>query len=155
MARSRMIAAAILAMVSPAGAAESVMARCGRDYLAARTAGALDGATWTAFRIACADRVKAAAGTPAPAAASKPAAPPIVAAAATAPAAPPITSAAASAAPEATAEPGDGRAAMHARQKLCGAEWTAGKAALVWETPGLTWPAFWSRCNGRLKAAGR
>ena len=44
---------------------------------------------------------------------------------------------------------------MHARQKQCGAEWTAGKATLVAQTPGLTWPKYWSQCNTRIKTTGR
>jgi hypothetical protein len=46
----------------------------------------------------------------------------------------------------------DGRAAMHARQKQCGAEWKAAKAAGTVEK-GMTWPKYWSACNKRLKAA--
>ena len=46
----------------------------------------------------------------------------------------------------------DGRAAAHARQKQCGVEWKAAKAAGTVEK-GMTWPKYWSACNKRLKAA--
>lgn len=157
----KLTAAAILvAAASPAGAADSVMARCGREYLAARSAGTLNGADWTAYRSPCADRLKAAAGVPAPAVSAPTSE---AAASSPVPGMPPSSprNAATASLPTAaaprdrTAEPGDGRAAMHARQKLCGAEWTDGKVALVLQTPDLTWPKFWSQCNTRLKAAGR
>jgi hypothetical protein len=44
-------------------------------------------------------------------------------------------------------------AAMHARQKKCGAEWRAAKTAGKVEK-GMKWPQYWSACNKRLKAAG-
>jgi len=43
--------------------------------------------------------------------------------------------------------------AMHERQKKCGAEWKADKAAGKIEK-GMTWPKYWSACNKRLKAGG-
>jgi hypothetical protein len=45
-----------------------------------------------------------------------------------------------------------GQIAARARQKQCGAEWRAAKAAGKIEK-GMTWPKFWSACNKRLKAA--
>ena len=121
------------------------MVQCGREYQAARTAGTLNGADWHAYRRACAERLKAAAAVPAPPAAAPPPGTPNV----------PATPAGAASAPNATVAPSPGMAAMHARQKQCGAEWRAGKATLVAQTPGLTWPKFWSQCNTRLKATGR
>ena len=44
-------------------------------------------------------------------------------------------------------------AAMRERQKKCGAEWKAAKAAGKVEK-GVTWPKYWSACNKRLKAGG-
>jgi hypothetical protein len=44
-------------------------------------------------------------------------------------------------------------AAMHERQKKCGADWRAAKAAGKVEK-GMKWPQYWSACNKRLKAAG-
>jgi hypothetical protein len=45
-----------------------------------------------------------------------------------------------------------GAAAMRERQKKCGAEWKAAKAAGTIEK-GQTWPKYWSACNKRLKSA--
>lgn len=47
--------------------------------------------------------------------------------------------------------PSAGVAAMRERQKKCGAEWKAAKAAGKVEK-GMTWPKYWSACNKRLKA---
>jgi len=46
-----------------------------------------------------------------------------------------------------------GRAAMHARQRACGKEWKADKAA--GKIPaGMKWPQYWHECNKRKKAEG-
>ena len=46
-----------------------------------------------------------------------------------------------------------GRAAMHARQRECGKEWKADKAA--GKIPaGMKWPQYWHECNQRKKAQG-
>ena len=50
-------------------------------------------------------------------------------------------------------KPTDGRQAVHARQRACGADWKADKAA--GKVPaGMTWPKYWSECNKHKKAAG-
>ena len=49
--------------------------------------------------------------------------------------------------------PSAGMLAMRERQKKCGAEWKAAKAAGKVEK-GQKWPQFWSACNKRLKAGG-
>ena len=49
--------------------------------------------------------------------------------------------------------PSAGQQAMRERQKKCGAEWKAAKAAGKIEK-GMTWPKYWSACNKRLKAGG-
>ena len=46
-----------------------------------------------------------------------------------------------------------GQEAMHDRQRKCGAEWKAAKAAGKIEK-GMTWPKYWSACNKRLKTGG-
>ena len=67
-----------------------------------------------------------------------------------APAAPATT---AKTAPAATKKPADGRQAEYARERACGADWKADKAA--GKVPaGTTWPKYWSECNKRKKAAG-
>jgi len=49
--------------------------------------------------------------------------------------------------------PSAGQKAMRERQRKCGAEWKAAKAAGKVEK-GMTWPKYWSACNKRLKSAG-
>ena len=46
-------------------------------------------------------------------------------------------------------EPTVGQMAARERQRKCGAEWKEAKAAN--RAGGMKWPAFWSRCNARLK----
>ncbi|MBX6426047.1 MAG: hypothetical protein IRZ09_09020 [Variibacter sp.] len=50
-------------------------------------------------------------------------------------------------------QPSPAVAALRERQKKCGAEWRAAKAAGKIEK-GMKWPQYWSACNKRLKAAG-
>ena len=135
------LAVLAVAAAGPALAAEPVLVQCGREYQAAKAAGTLNGADWNRYRVDCMTRLKAEpSGAAAQPAAASPAAPAVTAS----PSAPP---------PLAPAAAGGGRAAMNGRQKQCGAEWRAQKAALVVQTPGLTWPRYWSQCNARLKAA--
>jgi len=83
------------------------------------------------------------AGTPAPAAPTT---------AAPAPAAPaPAAGAATTTAKPATGSPG--QQARIARQRACGAEWKADKAAGKIQ-PGMKWPQYWSDCDKRKKAQG-
>ncbi len=80
------------------------------------------------------------------AAATPPAAAPAAKPAPAAPAAKPTTTAT-------TTEGKPGREAMVARERACGAEWKADKAA--GKIPaGQTWPKYWSECDKRKKAAG-
>jgi len=73
-----------------------------------------------------------------------------------APAAAAPTPAPATAAPAAAAKPAtglSGRQAMIARERACGTEWKADKAA--GRIPaGQKWPQYWSACNTRKKAQG-
>ena len=144
MTRLTMLAvAALLAFPAAASAADSVLVQCGQQYQAAKAAGTLDGQSWTQYRTACSTRLKA---QPTAATGTAPAvAQPAVAA--------PSAPAPAQSAPPASAA--GGRAAMLIRQKQCGAEWRAQKVTLIAQTPGLTWPKYWSQCNTRLKAAGQ
>jgi hypothetical protein len=48
--------------------------------------------------------------------------------------------------------PTAGQLAARERQKKCGAEWKAAKAAGKVDK-GMTWPKYWSACNKRLKGA--
>lgn len=50
-------------------------------------------------------------------------------------------------------KPSDGRQAMYARERACGADWKADKAA--GKIPaGQKWPQYWSECDKRKKAQG-
>lgn len=60
---------------------------------------------------------------------------------------------AAGAAPAGQPEGKHGREAMIARERACGAEWKADKAAGKIEA-GMKWPQYWSACNKRKKAEG-
>jgi hypothetical protein len=156
---------------APAEAHVSVQKECGAEYQAAKAAGSLGGQTWQQFLQACRARHGAAPAAAAPAA---PAAPAVAAPAATpapAPAAPVAAPAPAPAAPAkpaaeapagaATTKTGTGKPltpgqqAFIEREKQCGAEWRAKKAALQKANPKATWPSFLSECNMRLKAKGR
>jgi hypothetical protein len=46
-----------------------------------------------------------------------------------------------------------GRQAMIARERACGAEWKADKAAGKIQA-GMKWPQYWSACDKRKKAEG-
>ncbi len=125
---------AVLATASiPAPAYALTAKECSAKYQAAKAAGTLNGMKWNDFRKAeCGG--EAPAPTPPPAA-EKPAAPPPAAAAA-----------------EKKPATG-GRAAMIARERACGAEWKAAKAAGT-RPPGMKWPQYWSVCDKRKKAEG-
>jgi hypothetical protein len=51
------------------------------------------------------------------------------------------------------AKPSPGHEAMVARERACGADWKADKAAGKIQ-PGMKWPQYWSECNKRKKAEG-
>ncbi|HYC17442.1 MAG TPA: hypothetical protein VEC94_09550 [Pseudolabrys sp.] len=73
--------------------------------------------------------------------------------AAATPAAAPAAPAPAAAPKTAAKKPADPQEAEHARERACGADWKAEKAA--GKVPaGMTWPKFWSECDKRKKAAG-
>jgi hypothetical protein len=66
---------------------------------------------------------------------------------------PPPPAAEAKPAPAPAAKPTGGRAAMVARERACGADWKADKAA--GKIPaGQKWPQYWSECDKRKKAEG-
>jgi hypothetical protein len=50
-------------------------------------------------------------------------------------------------------KPSPGREAMIARERACGADWKADKAAGKIQA-GMKWPQYWSECNKRKKAEG-
>jgi hypothetical protein len=135
---------------APAAAADNVMKLCGTQYQAAKTGKTLPaGETWNQYLAQCRAAQK---GGAAPVAATAPATKPM--AAATPAFHNPFTRPAAAApAPVVAKAPGTqspAMAAAHDRQRQCGAQWKADKAA--GKIPaGQTWPKYWSACNTRLK----
>ena len=114
------------------------MKECSAKYKEAKAAGTLNGMKWNDFRKSqCGAEVTAppAAGTP-PAAESKPAPAPTTAEK-----------------PVAEKPVSDGRKAEYARERACGKEWKAAKAAGT-RPPGMKWPQYWSECDKRKKAEG-
>src|SRR5215475_10438283 len=128
-----------LAALSPAHAQQPQQTRmqtCAGEWDAMKAANQAAGKTYRAFQKECLARTAAA------------------------PAAPPPAPPAAQAAPATRAAPAEpatkasgGRQAMLARERACGAEWKAAKAAGTVQT-GMTWPKYWSECNTRKKAQG-
>ncbi len=122
------------AVIVPAQAL--TMKECSAKYKEAKAAGTLNGMKWNDFRKSqC-----GAEATAAPAAATPPAA---------------ETKPAADTTPAATeAKPASGgRQAMYARERACGKEWKADKAAGKIQA-GMKWPQYWSACDKRKKAEG-
>jgi hypothetical protein len=136
---SATVLAALANAAAPGSAHALSMSECSAKYKAAKTAGTLNGMKWNDFRKSqCgAEATAAPAAAPAPAAAA-PAAAPASAANAAAPAKKPESA---------------GRQAMIARERACGKDWKAAKAA--GKIPaGQKWPQYWSECNKRKKAEG-
>jgi len=138
-----LIVAAGIMSGAPAQAADNVMKVCGAKYQAAKSSKTLPaGQTWNQFLAACRGSTPKTA-TPAPIVTAAPVVTPAARTVA-APARPAGIVAPAGKAPSA------GLAAMHDRQRQCGAQWKADKAA--GKIPaGQTWPKYWSACNTRLK----
>ena len=135
----------------------NVLKECGARYQATKAANELKGQSWQDFLKKCRESLAEPAKTETPAA-EAPAAvapPPVETPKAEAPKAEPPKVETKTEAPK-TATPAkpksEGQAALHARQKACGAEWKAKKAELKKTDPAIKWPKFWSECNTRLKA---
>ncbi len=127
------------AAASPAFAADNAMKVCGAKYQAAKAAKTIPaGETWNQYLAQCR------AGMAKPAAVAAPAKPAPVVAAKPARAVTPAKPATASGQPSAA------QTAMYARERQCGAQWKADKAAK--KVPASeTWPQYWSACNKRMK----
>ncbi len=146
---SGMFVAVVATAWIPAPAYALTAKECSAKYQAAKAAGTLNGMKWNEFRKAeFGSEAAPAAGTP-PAAESKPAPAP---AAESKPA--PAPAAESKPAPAAAEKPvSAGRKAEYARERACGKEWKADKAAGKIPT-GQKWPQYWSECNKRKKAEG-
>ncbi len=126
----------LLAALVPASppAQAKTMKECAAQWKEMKAANQTAGMKYRDFSKQCmAGDAAPAAGTAAPAAETPPAAP--------------------AAAAKPAAKPSSGRQAMIARERACGAEWKADKAAGKIQ-PGMKWPQYWSECNKRKKAEG-
>jgi hypothetical protein len=142
------VAAAMLAGIgtaAPAFAADNAMKVCGAKYQAAKTAKTLPaGQTWNQYLAQCrASLPKPAAVTP-----TKPVVATAVKPAVAAKPAP--TRVAVVKTPRTPGQPSPAQAAMYARERQCGAQYRADKAAGKLPA-GQTWPQSWSACNKRMK----
>jgi hypothetical protein len=136
---SALLAGALVSGVALAPAQAKTMKECAAEWDQMKAAKQTGGMKYRDFSKQCM------AGT----AAAAPAAPATAAPApATTPAPAPATTAA-KPAPTGSA----GRQAMIARERACGAEWKADKAAGKIQA-GMKWPQYWSDCDKRKKAQG-
>ena len=141
--------------ISSANAQQSKMKSCADEWNKMKAANQTAGKSYRDFSKECMARAGDS-GSAAPTA--KPAAtPPATQQSTSTPAAAPA--AAKTTAPKAdtsktAAKPASpGREAMVARERACGADWKADKAAGK-VAAGMTWPKYWSECDKRKKAAG-
>ncbi|THD34557.1 MAG: hypothetical protein E7773_15060 [Sphingomonas sp.] len=115
--------------------AENAMQVCGAKYQAAKKANTLPaGQTWNQFLAACR------ASMPKPA----------TAAVAPVKPAPTMVALKPAKATKPRGEPSAAQKAMYAREKQCGVQWRADKAAGK-VAAGMKWPQYWSACNKRMK----
>eukprot|EP01037_Dinobryon_pediforme_P007581 gene7581-7644_t len=160
---SGVVLAGAICALAPSALAQTVMKQCSEAYQAAKTANQLNGETWPQFLSHCSvgksaqpEATPKAEATPA-ASAAVPATPTNVpsATAGVVSTSNPATPAPAVPATAATpaAESAASTTPATSRQKLCGAEWRANKAALKAQYG--TWPKFWSACNIRMKSTGK
>jgi len=125
-------AAALALVAAPVTAQAKTMKECAAEWDKMKAANQTGGMKYRDFTKQCMAGGAPTAAAPAPAA--------------------PVTAAPAPAAGAATAGK-TGRQAMIARERACGAEWKADKAA--GRIPaGQKWPQFWSECDKRKKAQG-
>jgi hypothetical protein len=153
-----------IAFSAAPASAQNRLKTCNDEWAAMKASNSVGDKKYADFRKECLARTaEAPAQTPAAptaAPAAKPPKPPKAPKAAAAPAPAPATAPAPGAAPAdaspgaAATKPTDGRQAMYARERACGAEWKADKAAGKIEQ-GQTWPKYWSACNTRKKAEGK
>jgi hypothetical protein len=129
---------AMLGIASVSAAAQQKTAKqCNDEWTANKADIQASGKTKKVFIAECrgtAPPAAAAPAKPAPAATAAPAAPK-----------PATTSG--------TTKPTGGHEAEVARERACGKEWKADKAAGK-IAQGMTWPKYWSECDKRKKAAG-
>ena len=125
--------AAFAALSVPAGA--KTMKECAAQWHEMKAANQTNGMKYRDFSKQCMSEGAPPAAAPPPAA-EKPAPTPATAAA-----------------PGEKKPASAGRQAEYARERACGADWKAAKAAGT-RPPGMKWPQYWSECNKRKKAEG-
>jgi hypothetical protein len=127
-------AAALAPVAAPVTVQAKTMKECAAEWDKMKAANQTGGMKYRDFTKQCMSGTAPAAAAPAPAA-------PATAAPAPAPAA------------EAATAGKTGRQAMIARERACGAEWKADKAA--GRIPaGQKWPQYWHECDAHKKAQG-
>jgi hypothetical protein len=128
-------AAALAIVAAPVTVQAKTMKECAAEWDKMKAANQTGGMKYRDFTKQCMSGAAPAAAAPAPAA--------------------PATAAPAPAAGAATpsAAGKTGRQAMIARERACGAEWKADKAAGKIQ-PGMKWPQYWHECDARKKAQG-
>jgi hypothetical protein len=109
--------------------AQGRMKACADEWKTMKEANQTAGKTYRNFRKECLARKTAAPGTS------------------------PAASAETPAGKAKSAKSGGGREAARSRQRACGEEWKADKAAGK-IAAGMKWPKYWSECNKRKKAEG-
>jgi hypothetical protein len=125
------LAAVAAAALAPAAAQAKTLKECAAQWDQMKAANQTGGMKYREFTKQCMSGAAPVGAAPAPAT--------------------PTTAAPAPAASSAAGK--TGRQAMYARERACGAEWKADKAA--GRIPaGQHWPQYWSECNKRKKAQG-
>ena len=141
---------AAFVFTAPAQAA-GTMKECAAQWKTMKDAKQTGSQTYREFSKTCMSKDAAATPTAAPAPAAAAPAAPAPAAAAKPAVAKPAPAKADAAKPDAAKPVSEGRAAELERQRACGAEWKADKAAGKIQA-GMKWPQYWSACNTRKKA---
>lgn len=139
-------ALASAAALAPLPAQAKTLKECNAEWDQMKASNQTSGMKYRDFRKQCMSGAAAPAPLTPKTAAPAPAAPTTAA-----PTTPAPAPAAGAAAPSAAGK--TGRQAMIARERACGADWKADKAA--GRIPaGQKWPQFWSECDKRKKAQG-
>jgi hypothetical protein len=143
-----MVLSVMALSAAPALAQQKTVKACQEEWQANKAANQANKITEKAYVEKC----RAAGGTAQPKTA--PAAAPAPKATTSAPAASPSAAPTTTMAKPATAgKPKDGRQAEYARERACGKDWKADKAA--GKVPaGMKWPQYWSECDKRKKSMG-
>jgi hypothetical protein len=128
------------------------MKACADEWNTMKAAKQTEGKKYRDFQKECLARTTDTTTPAATPAAATPAAKP-AATTTTTPAATPAATTTTTPAAKTTAKPSTGRQAMVARERACGVDWKADKAAGK-VAAGMTWPKYWSDCDKRKKAEG-